>query len=92
MDSFSHVINQLLQLLIALGHALVAALITIELWLRTQLGQLGLTPSVQTAIMVGIAAVLILGSLKLFGGLIRVAVILVLILVAIHIVLPVLSH
>jgi len=92
VDNFTRVINELLQVLIELGHALVGVLISIELWVRGQLQQFGLTPNTQTAIMVGVAAVLILATLRLFGGLIRVALVLILILVALHILLPVLPH
>lgn len=92
MDSFEHVINSLLQFLIRLGDVIVGGIVTLELWMRGQLSQFGLTPQVQTVIMVALAAVLILGSLRLFGGLIRVAVVLVLILIALHIVMPVLQH
>ena len=92
MDSFAHVINSLLQLLIRLGDIIVGGIVTLELWMRDQLSQFGLTPQVQTVVMLAIAVVLILGSLKLFGGLIRVAVVLVLIVIGLHIVMPVLQH
>jgi hypothetical protein len=92
LDSFEHVINSLLQFLIRLGDVIVGGIVTLELWMRGQLSQFGLTPQVQTVIMVALAAVLILGALRLFGGLIRVAVVLVLILIALHIVMPVLQH
>jgi hypothetical protein len=92
MDSFAHLIRSLLDLLIELGNIIVAALITVEVWLRAQLTQFGLPPVIQTVILIAFAALLIIGSLRLFGGLIRVAVVLVLILIAIHIALPVLQH
>jgi len=92
VDSFTHVINSLLQLMIELGNLVVSGLITLELWLRDQLAQLGLSPPIQTVIMVAIAALLIVGALRVFGGLIRIAVVLVLILIAIHILLPILPH
>lgn len=92
MDSFAHVINTLLQLLVRLGDIIIGGIVTLELWMRDQLAQFGLTPQVQTAIMLAIAVVLILLAFKLFGGLIRVAVVLVLILIALHIVMPVLQH
>jgi hypothetical protein len=92
LDSFEHVINSLLQFLIRLGDVIVGGIVTLELWMRGQLSQFGLTPQVQTVIIIALAAVLILGSLRLFGGLIRVAVVLVLILIALHIVMPVLQH
>jgi hypothetical protein len=92
VDSFTHIINNLLQFLIRLGDLIVGVIVTIELWLRAQLMQLGVAPPLQTIILIALAAVLILGSLRLFGGLIRVAVVLILILIAIHILMPVLQH
>jgi hypothetical protein len=92
VDNFTHVINNLLQFLIRLGDLIVGVIVTIELWLRAQLMQLGVAPPVQTAILIALAVVLILGSLRLFGGLIRVAVVLILILIAIHILMPILQH
>jgi hypothetical protein len=92
VDNFTRIINSLLQFLIRLGDLIVGVIVTIELWLRAQLMQLGVAPPVQTAILIALAVVLILGSLRLFGGLIRVAVVLILILIAIHILMPVLQH
>lgn len=92
MNSLTQVLNTLLQLLIQLGNLIVAAIVAIELWLRAVLGQAGLPPMVQTVILVALAVLLIVGSLRLFGGLIRVAVVLVLLLIAVHIVLPVLHQ
>ncbi|WP_428491369.1 hypothetical protein [Rhodopila sp.] len=92
MNSVSNFVHSLLDLLVSLGNIVVAALVTVEVWLRAQLTQLGLPPPIQTAILVAVAVLLIIGALRLFGGLIRVAVVLVLILIAIHIALPVLQH
>jgi hypothetical protein len=92
VNSFTHVINTLLQLLISLGNVIVAGIVAIELWLRAELGHFGLPPNVQTIILIALALLLILGSLRLFGGLVRAAVVLVLILIAIHILLPILQH
>jgi hypothetical protein len=92
MDGFTNAINSVLQLLLQIGNLIVAGLVAVELWLRGQLATLGLPPAVQTVIMLALAAVLILGALRLFGGLIRAIVLLVLILIAIHILLPVLPH
>lgn len=88
MDSFTHVIKSLLQLLIQLGNLIVAGIVIIEVWLRGQLTQFGLPHNIQTVILLVLAAVLIIGALRLFGGLIRLAVVLVLILIAVHIVIP----
>ena len=92
MDAFTNAINAVLQLLLQIGNLIVAGLVGFELWLRGQLATLGMAPSLQTVIMLSLAALLILGALQLFRGLIRAIVILVLILIAIHILLPVLPH
>jgi hypothetical protein len=92
MDAFTNAVNSILQLLLRIGNLIVAGLVAVELWVRGQLAAAGMAPSLQTVVMVSVAALLILAALRLFGGLIRAIVILVLILVAIHIVLPVLPH
>jgi hypothetical protein len=92
VDSFTDVINSLIQLLIKIGNLAVNGLVAIELWTREQLALLGLSPQLQTVVMLVLAVVLILGAFRLFGGLVRVAFVVVLILVAIHIMLPILPH
>ena len=92
MDAFTNAVNAVLQVLLQIGNLIVSGLVAVELWLRGQLATLGLDPAVQTTIMLALAALLILGALRLFGGLIRAIVILLLILVAIHILLPVVPH
>ena len=92
MNDVSNLVRSLLDLVISLGNIIVAALVTIEVWLRAQLTQLGLPPPIQTAILVAVAVLLIIGALRLFGGLIRIAIVLILILIAIHIALPALQH
>lgn len=88
MDSFKRTIDSILTLLLQIGDLIVAGIVAIELWLRGQLGQFGLPPGVQTTILVALAALLVLASLRLFGGLIRIALILVLLLIALHVVMP----
>jgi hypothetical protein len=85
-------INTLLQLLKQFGLAVAAILTSLELWLRNQLQHLGVAPVIQTVVLLAVAAVLVLGALRLFGGLIRIAIVLILLLVAIHIVLPVIPN
>jgi hypothetical protein len=82
-------IDTLLRLLIQFGVAVAAILTELELWLRGELQQLGVPHTVQTLILLVVAALLFLGALRLFGGLIRVAVVLIVVLIAIHIVMPV---
>jgi hypothetical protein len=84
-------IDSLLKLLMQFGVAVAAILTGLELWLRDELRQLGVPHSVQTLILLVVAALLVLGSWRLFGGLIRVVVVLILVLIAIHIVIPVIQ-
>jgi hypothetical protein len=92
LNSFSNIIHGLLQLLIQLGDLIVGWIVLLEMWLRDQLTHFGVAPQIQTLILLVLAVVLIVGALRLFGGLIRVAVVLVLLLIAIHILMPVLQH
>ncbi len=71
------------------GLAVAAILTELELWLRGELRQLGVPQTAQTLVLLVVAALLVLGAWRLFGGLIRLAVVLVLLLIAIHIVMPV---
>jgi hypothetical protein len=88
MNEVRQVLNSLLELIIRLGDLIVGAIIAIELWLRSQLGILGVPPLIQTVLLIACAALLILAALRLFGGLARIAVILILALIAIHILMP----
>jgi hypothetical protein len=91
VDAFARAINSLLQLLIQFGNLVLAAIVAAELWLRGQLTLLGVPPSIQVVLLVALAVVLILAALRLFGGLIRVAVVLVLLLIVIHALLPIIQ-
>ena len=90
MERANQIIDTLLHIVVQLGRLLMSAILAIEIWIRGELSHAGLPPAVQTALMLAVAALLIIGSLRLFGGLIRIAVVLLLLLVALHIVLPVL--
>jgi hypothetical protein len=92
VETFTRAVDALLQLLIQIGDLILAGIVAVELWLRGQFALLGLAPPIQTVLLIAIAVVLILAALRLFGGLIRVAVVLVLLLVVIHVLLPVIQH
>ena len=89
MDQVKGVLDSLLDLLIRLGDVIVGVILAIELWLSDKLGAMGIPPLLQTVVLVGFAAMLVLAALRLFGGLIRIAVILVLALIALHVLMPV---
>jgi hypothetical protein len=92
VDAFARAINSLLQLLIQFGDLILAGIVAAELWLRGQLTLLGVPPAIQVVLLVALAVVLILAALRLFGGLIRVAVVLVLLLIVIHALLPIIQQ
>ena len=91
MSQLQTAIDTLLQLLTAFGLAVASILTGVELWLRGVLQQFGVPHTLQTVLLLAVAALLVLGSLRLFGGIIRIAVILILVLIAIHIVMPVIQ-
>jgi hypothetical protein len=69
--------------------AITAALLSdFEYSLRDQLLDLGVSHSVQTVILFAIVALLVVGAARMLFGLIRVAAVLLLVLFAIHLVVP----
>ncbi len=92
MDNLQHVLTTLLRMSIEIGNILLDMLVASEEWAHDRLSQLGLSANVQTVTMTTVTLVLILFALRLFGGLIRFIVVVALLLVAIHILLPILPH
>ena len=91
MNGFSGLIGGLLTLLANIAEIILAAIVAVELWLRSALRLLGAPPLVQTIVLIALGIVLILGSIRLFSGIIRIGVVLVLILIVMHIIMPVVS-
>jgi hypothetical protein len=89
--NLQNAIDTLLRLLTQFGLVVAAALTELEMWIRSQLQQFGLPHAVQTLLLLAVAAGLLLGALRLFGGVIRIALVVVLLLVAIDIVMPVIK-
>jgi hypothetical protein len=92
VSSAQQFIDSLLRLLIQFGNLVMGFILTIELWLRSQLNQFGVSHNIQTVILLAVALLLIVSALRLFGGLIRVALILFLLLLLIDLLLPVVQH
>ena len=91
MHQVDNAINSLLLLFRSAANAGLAGLAAVEQWLRVQLTGLGIAPAIQTVIMLAVAVLLILLVLRVFGGVIRVLLVVFLILLALHVVLP-LAH
>ena len=89
MDKVDQAINALLALFASAADAVIAGLAAIEQWLRAELTTLGVAPQIQTVIMIAVAVVLLLVVLRVFGGVIRVILVVFLILLALHVVLPI---
>jgi hypothetical protein len=92
LDELARFISDLIHLLVRIGASLVAGLEAVELSLRDQLTIMGVSPPVQTVVLVLTAVVLILLAVRLFGGLIRFAVVVILVLLALNLLLPVMLH
>lgn len=90
MDDVKRVLDRLLELLLSLGAVIVNSIIAIELWIRNQLTGWGVPAGIQTAVLVVLAIVLVALAFRLFGGLVRIAIIILLALIALHILMPVL--
>jgi hypothetical protein len=84
MAALDHIANLLLGLLAAIA-ALVLSALT---WLEAALGQLmshaGIPPGAREIVAILIAVLFILAAFRLFGGLIRVVLIVVLVALLVH--------
>jgi len=92
VDNVNRVLESLLGLLTLLGGLILQAIVAVETWLRGMLGSMGVPQQIQTAVLIAVAVVLVLAVFRLFGGLIRVAVVIILLLVVIHVLVPVIHQ
>jgi hypothetical protein len=94
LDSLLAMADSILKLIIRIGNEIIYAIVAVEGWLRTQLRELGLSPALQTTILatllVAVPILLIFGSTRLLGGVLRVVVTLVLLLVVMSVLFPIL--
>ena len=88
MEWVDRTLKALVGIFVYLADLALAVFAAIELWLRGELQAMGLAPVVQTIILVAVAVLLVLAALNLLGGLIRVLVVLFLVLLAVHILVP----
>ncbi len=87
VDSFRQMIDSLLRLLVGFGHEVLRSIILIESWLRTQLTFYGVASPVQSILLVGLAVLLLVAAVRILAGVIRAAVVLLVVVVALHFVL-----
>lgn len=81
-------INFLLALILGLFGLIIAAIATIEDFLRRLLTEAGISGEVQGIVLIVTAVLLILAALRLFGGVLGVLITIVLILLVVHILVP----
>jgi hypothetical protein len=91
MDQVDAVITRLLEIIKSFVDLVLAGLAAIEMWVRTQLIQLGVPPAISLIILIALALLLIVAALRLFGGIVYAIVIIFLILLAIHALMPVVT-
>ena len=91
MDRLAPVTEVLLRFLIPLRDFVFAFVLVIELWLRAPLDQLGMPKLVQTAVLFAIAGFLALAATQWFVGLIRLALVAFLLLLAANVALSVIA-
>ncbi len=72
----------------ALAALLLAAMATADEWVRRVLTALGVGYPVQTIILILVAVLVLLAALRLMGGLVRVLIVVLIVLFAIHLLLP----
>ena len=88
MGDLTRVIDDIVRLLIRLGGAMLDATQSVEEPLREHMSATGIPATFQTIILLVAAIVMILLAVRIFGGLLRFAVIVVLGLLAIKVLMP----
>ena len=86
MATVEQMLRSLFALLAGLVDLIVAGLVAIEVWLRGPLQALGLPPKIQVILLIFVAIALGIAALKVFGGVLRLMLVVFLILVIIHLV------
>ena len=83
-----HAIDLLVSLIAGLFALIVAGIDAIEHVLRDALAPMGIGAQGQSAILLLVAVVLIVGAIRLFGGIFALLITIVLVLLMLHILLP----
>jgi hypothetical protein len=92
MDQLERFISDLIHLLLRMGESFLRGLEAIEIALRDELTIMGVSPPIQTVLLVLSAIALILITVRLFGGLIRFVIVVIVVLLALNLLLPAMLH
>ncbi len=90
-DRIQQAIAQVISAIRSFLDLVLAGLAAIEVWIRGELTQLGVAPPIQTVILIAVALLLIVAALRLFGGFLRVILLIFLILLVVQAVIPMVS-
>lgn len=81
-------VGSFLGFIAALAALLLAAMATADDWVRRMLSAFGIGDPIQTIILILVAFVVLLAALRLMGGIVRVLIVVLIVLFAIHLLLP----
>lgn len=84
-------IDLVTSLILGLFHLIVLGIASVEGVLRGALIPMGVGPIGQNVLLVLVALVLIIGAIRLFGGIFAILITIVLVLLMLHILLPALG-
>ncbi len=86
-----HAIDLVLSLILGLFHLIVLGIAAVEAVLRDALAPMGIGAQGQNVVLVLAAVLLIVGAIRLFGGIFAILITIVLVLLMLHILLPALG-
>ena len=89
MSRSDHIVTQLLDAIESVVRIILAGLAAIEIWVRTQLGYLGVPPGISVVILIAAALLLIVAALRLFGPIVYIVVTVFIVLLMIHAMMPI---
>jgi hypothetical protein len=92
MDALRQAGSALFAFLAAIDRLLMIAIVTTDAWLRILLTQLHVPENTQTTVLIILAVLVFTTFLRMIGTLIRSAVLLVALLIALHFALPIISN
>jgi hypothetical protein len=91
MDQVDRAIAAILAFIVSLFYLVVRIITLVEDWMRAQLSQLGVAQNLQTIILVVVAVAVLLVAIRLLSGILRIALVILIVLIAAHLLLPLTS-
>jgi hypothetical protein len=88
MAQIDHAIAAILDFILDLFYLVFRIIALVENWLRAELGRFGVPENMQTIILVVVAIVVLLAAIRLLGGVFRIALVILILLLGAHLLLP----